>query len=85
MEADSGVFSTGISVAPVIDWLFYGKTTILLTKLDTVYTERYLKLSKDNAEGYASSAVTDMRGFNNVDYLLIHGLADGKIYLTHND
>ncbi|KAI8380933.1 dipeptidyl peptidase IV N-terminal region-domain-containing protein [Radiomyces spectabilis] len=66
IEANDGVFSLGMAVAPVTDWRFY----------DTVYTERYMLTPQLNAEGYANSAVTNMTGFNNAHYLLIHGTGD---------
>ncbi|HEV8415883.1 MAG TPA: S9 family peptidase [Bryobacteraceae bacterium] len=43
----SGVFRAGIAGAPVTDWRNY----------DTIYTERYMGLPKDNPEGYRSTAL----------------------------
>ena len=43
----SKVFSAGIAGAPVTDWKLY----------DTIYTERYMGLPKDNKEGYDKSSV----------------------------
>ena len=68
IEADSGVFSFGIAVAPVTDWNYY----------DTFYTERYMKTPQQNPAGYQTSAVTNMTGFENSNFLLIHGLSDSN-------
>lgn len=64
------VFKAAIAVAPVTNWRFY----------DTIYTERYMGLPKDNASGY-----DDNSPINHVDklkgnYLLIHGLADDNVH-----
>ncbi|KAI8919633.1 dipeptidyl peptidase IV N-terminal region-domain-containing protein [Entophlyctis helioformis] len=74
VEANSGVFAVGMSVAPVTDWRFY----------DSVYTERYMKTPALNPEGYATSAVVDMTGFNNAKYLLVHGTADDNVHMQNS-
>ncbi|KAI9335874.1 dipeptidyl peptidase IV N-terminal region-domain-containing protein [Pilaira anomala] len=66
IEANDGVFSTGMAVAPVTDWRYY----------DSVYTERYMKTPELNLDGYTNSAVNNMTGFNNAKYLLAHGTGD---------
>ena len=71
IETNSGVFKLGMAVAPVTDWKFY----------DTVYTERFMKTPQMNPEGYKKSAVSKMEGFNNAKFLLIHGTADGMLYI----
>jgi dipeptidyl aminopeptidase/acylaminoacyl peptidase len=43
---------------------------------DSVYTERYMLTPQLNADGYAKSAVSNMTGFNNTQYLLVHGTGD---------
>ncbi len=64
------VFKMAIAVAPVTDWRFY----------DSIYTERYMNLPKNNAEGYDSSAhknyIEELKG----NYLLIHGSADDNVH-----
>lgn len=67
-EADSGVFRAAMSVAPVTDFRFY----------DSIYTERYMNLPSVNLAGYEATSVSNMTGFNNLDYLLVHGTGDGK-------
>jgi len=74
IEADSGVFRLGMSVAPVTDWRFY----------DTVYTERYMLTPRDNLEGYEKSAVSKMEGFKKVRYLLVHGTADDNVHFQQS-
>lgn len=64
------LFKAAIAVAPVSNWRYY----------DTIYTERYMGLPKDNAAGY-----DDNSPINHVDklrgkYLLIHGMADDNVH-----
>ncbi|KAG9292736.1 hypothetical protein G9A89_008324 [Geosiphon pyriformis] len=66
IETNSKVFKLGIAVAPVTDWKFY----------DSIYTERYLKTPSLNPDGYRNSAVSNMTGFENANFLLIHGTGD---------
>ena len=67
-------FNTAIAVAPVISWRFY----------DTIYTERYLGLPKDNPDGYdlysPLSHADKLRG----NYLLIHGTADDNVHVQNS-
>jgi len=67
-------FAAAIAVAPVISWRYY----------DTIYTERYLGLPKDNAEGYdlysPLSHANKLRG----NYLLIHGTADDNVHVQNS-
>ncbi|KAJ3088883.1 hypothetical protein HK102_007706 [Quaeritorhiza haematococci] len=74
IEADSGYFSVGMSVAPVTDWMLY----------DSVYTERYMKTPEMNPEGYKQSAVTNMTGFLHDRILLVHGTADDNVHFQNS-
>ncbi|KAH6561437.1 hypothetical protein BASA50_005658 [Batrachochytrium salamandrivorans] len=74
IEANSGVFALGMSVAPVTDWRFY----------DSVYTERYMKTPARNVDGYNKSAVVDMSGFANSKFLLVHGTADDNVHFQNS-
>lgn len=69
-----GIFSTAISVAPVTSWRFY----------DSIYTERYMGLPQDNAQGYDAYApldhVADMSG----ELLLVHGTADDNVHVQNS-
>ncbi|KAI9274596.1 dipeptidyl peptidase IV N-terminal region-domain-containing protein [Phascolomyces articulosus] len=66
LESNDGVFAAGMAVAPVTDWRYY----------DSIYTERYMLTPQLNPEGYEQSAVNNMTGFNNANYLLAHGTGD---------
>jgi dipeptidyl-peptidase-4 len=68
------VFKMAIAVAPVTNWRYY----------DTIYTERYMGLPKDNASGY-----DDNSPINHVDklkgkFLLVHGMADDNVHLQNS-
>ncbi|HOY28362.1 MAG TPA: S9 family peptidase [Flavobacteriales bacterium] len=64
------VFKAAIAVAPVSNWRYY----------DSIYTERFMGLPKDNAKGYDDNSpinhVEKLKG----NYLLIHGLADDNVH-----
>ena len=70
----AGIFKAAIAVAPVTNWRYY----------DSIYTERYMGLPKDNAKGYDDNSPIDhvdkMRG----KYLLIHGLADDNVHYQNS-
>ncbi|KAI8613283.1 dipeptidyl peptidase IV N-terminal region-domain-containing protein [Chytriomyces sp. MP71] len=74
IEADSGVITTGVAVAPVTDWKFY----------DSIYTERYMKTPLMNPKGYETSAVSNMSGFKNADFLLVHGTGDDNVHFQNS-
>jgi dipeptidyl-peptidase-4 len=69
----SGAFRAGVAVAPVTDWRLY----------DTIYTERYMGLPKENAEGYLNSspvnAAKELRG----RLLMAHGTSDDNVHLQN--
>ncbi|MDG2455645.1 MAG: DPP IV N-terminal domain-containing protein [Bacteroidia bacterium] len=68
------VFKMAIAVAPVSNWRFY----------DNIYTERYMALPKDNAEGYDNNSpinfVKDIKG----KYLIIHGTGDDNVHFQNS-
>lgn len=68
------VFTAAVSVAPVINWMFY----------DSVYTERYMKSTKENTGNYSSSAVVNTTNFANVRYLAIHGTGDDNVHVLNS-
>jgi dipeptidyl-peptidase-4 len=65
-----GVFKAGIANSPVTDWRLY----------DDIYTERYMGLLPDNADGYIRSA--DMTHAANLKdhLLLIHSMSDDNVH-----
>ena len=67
------VFSLAIAVAPVTSWRFY----------DTIYTERFMGLPKNNSEGYDSNSPLNFAHLLEGDYLLIHGSADDNVHLQN--
>ncbi|KAI7905249.1 dipeptidyl peptidase IV N-terminal region-domain-containing protein [Cokeromyces recurvatus] len=73
IEANSGLFVAGMAVAPVTDWRFY----------DSIYTERYMLTPELNPQGYATSAISNTTGFENVRYLLIHGTGDDNVHFQN--
>ncbi|MHC4958865.1 MAG: S9 family peptidase [Planctomycetota bacterium] len=66
-------FRAGVSVAPVTDWRDY----------DTAYTERYLGLPKDNAEGYALSSPVSAAPTLSRPTLLVHGVLDDNVHFRN--
>ncbi|CRK18807.1 hypothetical protein BN1723_011699, partial [Verticillium longisporum] len=72
LEENSGVFTSGLIVAPVTDWRFY----------DSMYTERYMKTSQINPDGYNETAVTDTTGFKNLagKAYIAHGTGDDNVH-----
>ncbi|TPX62178.1 hypothetical protein PhCBS80983_g00697 [Powellomyces hirtus] len=73
VEANSGVIALGMAVAPVTDWKYY----------DSIYTERFMKSPRTNPEGYEKSAVTNMVGFKNTKFLVIHGTGDDNVHFQN--
>ena len=67
------IFSLAIAVAPVTNWRFY----------DTIYTERFMGLPKDNPEGYDLNSPLNFAHLLKGDYLLIHGSADDNVHLQN--
>lgn len=69
-----GVFSAGISVAPVSDWKLY----------DTIYTERYMSTPQKNPDGYAWGPLSLANNLlPNQKLLLIHGDADDNVHFQN--
>lgn len=66
-------FKMAMAVAPVSNWKYY----------DTIYTERYMGLLKDNGQSY-----DDNSPINHVEkikgkYLLVHGTADDNVHFQN--
>lgn len=73
LEADSGIFTLGMAVAPVTDWRYY----------DSIYTERFMSLPEDNEVGYNHTAINNVTSFNNADFLLAHGTGDDNVHYAN--
>ena len=69
----SEAFKTGVSVAPVTDWHNY----------DTIYTERYLGLPKDNPTVYDDS-LPKAAGKLHGSLLLVHGTSDDNVHFQNS-
>jgi len=67
------VFRSAAAGAPVTDWKFY----------DSIYTERYMKLPKENAEGYRSSSPLFAAGKLATKLLILHGTSDDNVHLQN--
>ena len=67
-------FKMGISGAPVTDWANY----------DSIYTERYMGLPSENAEGYRSNSVLDKAADLSGKLLLVHGTIDDNVHLNNS-
>ncbi|THU97687.1 dipeptidyl aminopeptidase [Dendrothele bispora CBS 962.96] len=74
VEADAGIHSLAVAVAPVTSWRLY----------DSIYTERYLNLPSLNPGGYVNASISNVTGFHHVDYLLMHGSADDNVHFANS-
>lgn len=74
MTRTPGVFKVGVAGGPVIDWRMY----------EIMYTERYMDMPQENAEGYKKADllnyVKDLKG----KLLLIHGSSDDVVLWQHS-
>jgi dipeptidyl-peptidase-4 len=64
-----GVFRAGIAGAPVTDWHNY----------DTIYTERYMGLPKDNPDGYKNTALPAQAKSLKGKLLIAHNVEDDNV------
>jgi dipeptidyl-peptidase-4 len=67
-------FRAGVSVAPVTEWFDY----------DSIYTERYMGLLKDNKEGYEQSDVAKSADKLHGALLLVHGTGDDNVHFQNS-
>jgi dipeptidyl-peptidase-4 len=69
------VYRMAIAVAPVTHWKFY----------DTIYTERYMGLPQDNAEGYdRGSPLTYAKNLRG-RLLMVHGSGDDNVHYQNTE
>ncbi len=67
------VFRVGISNSPGTDWKLY----------DTIYTERYMGLLSENAQGYEASSVLPLAKNLKGHLLLVHSGLDENVHPQH--
>jgi dipeptidyl-peptidase-4 len=67
-------FRAGVCVAPVTNQLNY----------DTIYTERYMGLSKDDQKGYSESDVTKSVDKLHGALMLVHGTSDDNVHFQNS-
>lgn len=73
MEMYPDLFPVGIANSPGTDWRLY----------DTIYTERYMGLLGDNAEGYEESSAIKHASRLTGRLLLIHSMMDDNVHPQH--
>ena len=66
-------FTAGVAVAPVTDWKDY----------DTIYTERYMGLPQENAEGYKDSSPVNAASNLHGRVLIVHGTSDDNVHMQN--
>ncbi len=69
-----GVFRMAIAVAPVTNWRYY----------DSIYTERYMGLPRDNAKGYDENSPINFCDEMEGKFLLIHGTGDDNVHFQNS-
>jgi dipeptidyl-peptidase 4 len=70
----SDAFRAGVSVAPVTDWRDY----------DSIYTERYQGLPKDNGKGYQDLRLSSVADQLHGSLLLAHGTGDDNVHFQNS-
>lgn len=73
LSRSSGVFKSGVAIAPVTDWRFY----------DSIYAERYMRTPQQNKAGYDNGSPLALAPQLSGDLLLIHGSADDNVHFQN--
>lgn len=73
MSEGTPVFKAGVAIAAPSDWRFY----------DSVYTERFMRTPKENAEGYDAASAIKRADKLHGELLLMHGTADDNVHLRN--
>jgi dipeptidyl-peptidase-4 len=68
------VFNSAIAVAPVTNWKWY----------DTIYTERYMRDTKENSKGYEDNSPINFVDRLTGNYLLVHGNSDDNVHFQNS-
>ncbi|KAH8093229.1 dipeptidyl aminopeptidase [Cristinia sonorae] len=74
VEANAGVHSLAMAVAPVTSWRLY----------DSIYTERYMNLPEANPDGYVTASISNVTAFHDFNYLLAHGSGDDNVHFANS-
>ncbi len=69
------VYRTAIAVAPVTHWKYY----------DTIYTERYNGLPRDNTAGYDRGSPITYAGNLRGNLLIVHGTGDDNVHYQNTE
>lgn len=67
------VFKAAIAVAPVTNWKWY----------DTIYTERFMRTTEENPDGYRNNSPINFADRLQGNYLLVHGMGDDNVHFQH--
>ena len=70
----NGTFKCAMAGAPVTDWKFY----------DSIYTERYMKRPKENAEGYKAASPLEAAKNLSAKLLVMHGTSDDNVHMQNS-
>jgi dipeptidyl-peptidase-4 len=70
---NTDIFKGGVSVAPVTDWRNY----------DSIYTERYMGLPKENEDGYRKSSPVNFAANLHGKLLEVHGTSDDNVHMQN--
>ncbi|MFH2143315.1 MAG: S9 family peptidase [Bacteroidota bacterium] len=73
MTKGADVFKAGIAIAPVTNWRYY----------DSIYTERYMGMPQDNADGYDENSPINFVNKLKGPYMLAHGTADDNVHFQN--
>jgi dipeptidyl-peptidase-4 len=73
MFEDPEDFKAGFAGGPVTDWMYY----------DSIYTERYLGLPKDNSESYQESSPVQNAEHLRGKLLIAHGTGDDNVHFAN--
>lgn len=68
------VFKLAIAVAPVTNWKWY----------DSLYTERYMRTTEENPDGYRDNSPVNFADLLKGHYLLVHGTGDDNVHFQHS-